>query len=84
MSKQYEIIRAISGLDAGGPDIEDCFRENLSIALCCYFDSHHCRPEDDPIGDHGWGEWVALQCDETLKNIAIAIERDASEGGGDE
>lgn len=60
-------IGSISVEDGSNPDC-------LAIALCCYFDHHMDRPEDDPTDDDtGWGEWVARKTNEALERITSEV-----------
>lgn len=57
----------------GGIDIEER-GDNLSIALCTYFDDHPNRPDDEEEdGEHGWRPWVVQKCDEALALIRQAL-----------
>jgi hypothetical protein len=47
--------------------------DNLSIVLCCYFEDHSERPENDPTDDEtGQGKWVM---EKTLKALELIAEQ---------
>jgi hypothetical protein len=58
-----------------GFNVEDgTLGDNLAIVLVSYFEGHRDKPEDDPVGEHGWGEWASEKCDEALALLAKQIE----------
>lgn len=56
----------IAGVPAGAEIASD----NVAIALASYFSDHVSRPENDEVGEEGWGAWVIEQTNITLDAIA--------------
>jgi len=65
-----EAVRfAVGGITAGP---EDDWCDNLTVALCTYFESHPGKPDTDEETEHGWHPWAEEQADSLIEAIAQA------------
>jgi Rad3-related DNA helicase len=63
----------------GGIQVEDGDKyagaDNLAIVLASYFERHMDRPEPDPEGENGWGEWAEAKARKAMQIIADEINK---------
>lgn len=65
-----EAVRfAVGGITAGP---KEGWCDNLTIALCTYFEDHLEKPNTDEETEHGWHPWAEEQADSLIEAIAQA------------
>jgi hypothetical protein len=65
-----EAVRfAVGGITAG-PEEDWC--DNLTVALCTYFERHPGKPDTHEETEHGWHPWAEEQTDSLIEAIAQA------------
>ena len=56
-------------------DDDDKYSDNLSIALCSYFESHIQCPIDHEQTENGWNPWAEAKANAAVDGLSLAVHK---------